>query len=326
METLRTIAILLPLSLTSGIDLYATVLVVGLSIRFGWVQNVPPGLRALESWPVIIVAGVLFSIEFLADKIQFIDNLWDTVHTFIRPLGAAIISITVLGKIEDPAITVIAALAMGGIAFISHGGKAGSRVTLNVISPAENVTNMAISLAEDLVVGILAFLALKYPFVATGIALVILALIVILVPRLLRWMWFTVKAVFARLKGLVKKVSQPDSLPSSHMALLDHQAPELTSRCTGQSIKGASGRAGYISVMGNHLLFTYNRWFGSRVWQVELERVISTYLRHRALMDVLEVHYQDDKQKSRVARFVFMKDRALLAEQFATRLEARAAG
>jgi hypothetical protein len=97
MEALRTLATMLPISLTSGINLYATVLVIGLSIRFGWVQDAPAGLHAMSSVPVLVVAGVFYLVEFLADKIPFVDNAWDTVHTVIRPVGAALLVLSVIG-------------------------------------------------------------------------------------------------------------------------------------------------------------------------------------------------------------------------------------
>jgi hypothetical protein len=319
MGALQTLTTVLPLSLTSGINLYATVLIVGLSIRFGWVDNVPSGLDALGSWPVIVVAGVLYVIEFLVDKFQFVDNLWDLAHTFIRPVGAAMVGTAAIGQ-ASPVVTAVGALVAGGVALASHSSKAGSRMTLNVVSPAENISNIGVSVAEDAGVGVLAFLALKHPLVATAIALVILVLIIIFLPRLMRWTWFTLRSIFARLKGFVRKVSQSDTLPTAHLALLGHQKPDLAARCSGQSIKGANGRTGYVSVIGETLHFTFDRLFGNRAWSLPLADVVAAYFRHRTLMDVIEIHYQDARQKSRVARFVFMKDRGPLAEQLADRL------
>jgi hypothetical protein len=328
METLRTIATLLPLALTSGINLYATVLVAGLSIRFGWVQDTPPGLDVLASWPVIIIAGIFFLMEALADKIQFIDNLWDLIHTVIRPLGATMIGFAVLGD-ANPMVMVIAAMAAGGIALASHSGKAGTRVALNVMSPAENVKNMTISVGEDALAGFLTFLALKYPFVASGIGVVILVSMAVFVPQLLGWAWFIVTSIFAWFKSLGQKVlkreMKSDCPPASQMALLQHQVPEIASRCKAQGIRGANGRNGFASIIGKEsLVFTYSTWFGSYAWHVDLGQIVGTYLRRRVLMDVLEVHYRDDKQKERKVQFVFMKDRSLLAEQLATRLGVKA--
>ena len=109
MDALRLLVTLLPLSFTAGINLYATVLIVGLAIDLGWVQNPPSGLEALGTPVVIILAGVLYIVEFVADKVQFIDNAWDAAHTFIRPIGAALMGIAALSQ-ADPVIIIIGAL------------------------------------------------------------------------------------------------------------------------------------------------------------------------------------------------------------------------
>lgn len=318
MDTLRTLATLLPLSLTAGINLYGTVLIVGLSIRLGWVTNVPPGLAVLGSTPVIVVAGLLYLVEFLADKIPLVDNLWDAIHTVIRPLGAALVAVAALGQV-DPVVAVIAALVAGGVALVAHSGKAGGRVVLNTASPAENVSNIAVSVAEDVGVGALAFIGLKYPWVAGGIGLALLALLLLLVPRLLRWMGFTIRAVLARLRGWVAPVERPDVPPPEHMALLEHRRPALAVRCQAQRVPGAGGRRGYLALRDDGLFFTYSTWLGARAWKVERERLAAAYLKRRLLSDVLEVYYRR-KTGSKVARFLFMKDRGPLAEQLMAKL------
>jgi hypothetical protein len=313
-DTLHTLAILLPLSLTSGINLYATVLVVGLSIRFHWVTDTPANLDVLTSWPVIIVAALLYIIEFFADKIQIIDNIWDILHTFIRPVGGALIGLAALGE-ADPVLGVLGALVAGGIALTSHGGKASTRLALNVVSPAENISNIAVSTAEDIAAGGLAFLALKYPYAAGCIAAVLLLLILIFTPILLRWLFFFLRAIAARFSSIGQRGVQSDLLPPAHMVLLYHQPPELAVRCKAQGIRGAGGRNGFVLLWRDYLMFTYNRWGSSRIWYVPRVRILGAYLRRRALMDVLEVHYYDEQNRSRLARFIFLKDRSISAAQ-----------
>jgi hypothetical protein len=326
MEALRTLATLLPLSLTSGINLYATVLIAGISIRLGWVQNTPESLDVLASWPVLIAAGVFYLLEFFADKIQFVDNLWDIVHTFIRPVGAIILGIAVLGDF-NPIIVVIGALAAGGIALTSHTGKAGSRAALNITSPLENVTNIIISLGEDVFAAAMGFLAIKFPFLASAIAALVLISLVIIIPPLLRWIGFTLTAIFNWLKSLGQRILKyelrSDLPPAAHIALLRHQIPELAARCKAQNIKGASSRSGFVALWGNYLVFTYDKWRQSHVWYIPLPQVVTAYLRRRALIDVLEIHYLDESQVNRVARFAFLKDRTPLAEQIEARLQAQ---
>lgn len=102
MPTLQLLGTLIPLSLCSGINLYATVLMIGLSVRFGWATGVPEGLYPLGSWPVLALAGIFYLLEFLADKVPFIDNIWDLIHTAIRPLGAALPSFAAVASVSFP--------------------------------------------------------------------------------------------------------------------------------------------------------------------------------------------------------------------------------
>jgi hypothetical protein len=319
MDTLRLIATLLPVSLTSGINLYLTILIAGLSIRFGWVQGVHPSLTVLSSWPVIIVAGIFYLLQFLADKIPFVDNIWDFIHTFIRPVGAAMLGVAVLGK-ADPSYVVVGALVGGGLALITHSAKAGVRATLNTASPAENISNIGLSVAEDIGVGALTFTALKYPYLATGIGLILLALIVIFIPQLLRWSWSTLAAIIVGFKAGAQKLIgvevKSDTLPIPHRVLLNHKLPDMAGKCRAQKIYGADSRRGYLSITDHRVAFTYNTMFGERIWSIPEDAVQASYLHHQSLADVLELHYLDAKNKARVARFVFLKDRSALAEQF----------
>jgi Domain of unknown function (DUF4126) len=235
--------------------------------------------------------------------------------------------VAVLGEADSTAM-VVAALATGGIALASHGGKAGTRVALNVLSPVENATNIALSTGEDLVAAILTFIALKYPLLAICVGIAILVLMAIFVPQLVRWAWFVVTALAAWIKRLGQRVLKldvrSDCLPPSHMHLLHHQIPGIASRCQVQGIKGANGRTGFVSVVGRALVFTHSTWRGSRVWCIGLRQILAAYLRHRTLMDVLEVYYRDDKHKERRVQFAFKKDHALLAERLASKLVVKA--
>ncbi len=324
---------IIPLALTSGINLYLTMLIIGLSIRFGWVTDAPPGLDVFATLPVLIIVGFFYILEFFADKIAFVDNLWDLLHTFIRPIGAIIIATASLSGLDadvvgatasltgvSPETSFFAALLAGGTALVAHGGKAGTRTAVNVTSPAETFTNIAISLAEDVLVAMLVFLALRYPVAANVLAIGILVAILVFVPQLLRWTWFTLRAVLAALKGVVQKVDQSDSLPPEYQALLGEQTPMLVSRSQAQNIRQANGRRGYLVLTDASLGFVYRAWFRPWIWQITVDRIESVSSRRRALMDVLEVTYADKGTQSRVVRFAFTKDREPLMEQFAERL------
>jgi hypothetical protein len=161
------------------------VLVTGLAIRMDWV-TLPPALHdlAVLSDPVIIgVAGFLYLIEFFADKIPWVDTAWDSVHTFIRPVGAAALAVAALGD-AHPVFEIVAALVAGGMALTAHVAKSGSRLAANA-SP-EPFSNIGLSLAEDGVVlaglGLLAW----SPIVALVVAVVFTGVVVTMLPRILR--------------------------------------------------------------------------------------------------------------------------------------------
>jgi hypothetical protein len=325
MQPFQAINAVLPLAFTSGINLYLTVLVVGLSVRYGWIADVPPSLHVLASPPVLIVAAVLYVLEFFADKIPFVDNVWDLLHTFIRPVGAGVLTVVGMTGLDMPLqAEVIVVLVSSTVALTSHSGKAGTRTAVNVASPVENLSNIAISLLEDLVVAGLVFLSLLYPTLANAITIGLLALVIIFVPQLLRWAWMMLRAVIVRFAAVVRKVRRSDPLPPEHAALLD-QAAEFSARCRVQGIRGANGRSGYASLAGPRLFFTYRRWFRLRAWQLDIHRIEAIRIRQRVLVCILDVRYRDERQKQRMAHLVFLQDRLPLLEQLADRLGAQRA-
>jgi len=175
------------LGFASGIRLYAVFGLVGFA---GWVQ-LPPGLQVLSHPAVLVVAGVMFVAEFFADKIPALDTLWDAVHTFIRiPAGAALAA-GALGA-DHATWAVIAALLGGTLAATSHFTKAGTRAAVNT-SP-EPFSNVLVSGAEDLAVGGLLWLVLKFPLVAAAIVLLLVLAAAWLLPKLFRF----VRRVFLR--------------------------------------------------------------------------------------------------------------------------------
>ncbi|MGH6787432.1 MAG: DUF4126 domain-containing protein [Novosphingobium sp.] len=168
------------LSLLSGWRLYLCVLATGLAMRF----NVLPlpehlaSLRVLANPWVIGAAAFAAACEFFADKIAWLDTVWDTIHTLIRPLGGALLALAVLDP-ADPATQAIAFILGGGASLLAHGGKAGARAVVNT-SP-EPFSNIAVSALEDVATGGLLYLAYAYPVAAAGVAAVLLALAVWLI-------------------------------------------------------------------------------------------------------------------------------------------------
>ena len=173
MELIATLGRTMGFSFAAGINLYATVAILGLASRYNWVA-LPPQFRAFDNDVVIGVAIVLYVIEFVADKIPWFDSIWDGVHTAIRPIGGAVIAVTTLGD-ASPTTEVLVGLLGGTLAAGSHFSKAGTRALANT-SP-EPFSNWILSIAEDAFVIGLGFLALKYPVAATLV--VILAVLVI---------------------------------------------------------------------------------------------------------------------------------------------------
>jgi hypothetical protein len=171
-----------PFAFASGINLYATVFVLGVCSRWDLVA-LPDQFRAFEHPLVIGTAGLLYLIEFVADKIPWVDSLWDAIHTVVRPVGGAFVAVTTLGDASPEAGT-LAALVGGSVAMATHLGKAGARAAANT-SP-EPFSNWALSLGEDLLAVGVTYLAIEHPWAALAIALVLLSAIVVFATVLIR--------------------------------------------------------------------------------------------------------------------------------------------
>ena len=176
------------ISLLAGWRLYLTILATGTAMHFGWLP-LPDHLAALkvlaEPW-VLGVAAIGTIAEFFADKVAWVDSAWDAIHSFVRPLGGALLALALVDA-TDPVWQVVAFLLGGGGALLSHGAKATTRAVVNV-SP-EPFSNVAVSASEDVATGGLLALAIAFPALAIGIAilLAIAAIAVIwLLGRLLR--------------------------------------------------------------------------------------------------------------------------------------------
>src|SRR6266850_3116351 len=187
MDAIATLGRTLGFSLAAGINLYATVAILGLAARYGWV-SLPPQFQAFNNDIVIYAAIAMYLIEFFADKIPYVDSVWDAIHTVIRPLGGALIAVTTLGD-ASPAVQGLVALAGGTVAASSHLTKTSTRAAANA-SP-EPFSNWILSLAEDLFAVGLGYTALTHPVAALVIAVIVLALIavfaVVIVRTVRRW-------------------------------------------------------------------------------------------------------------------------------------------
>ena len=170
MDTLGALVKIVPFAFASGVNLYATVAVVGLCARYGLV-SLPEQFRGLDHPVVIGIALAMYLVEFVADKIPWLDTAWDAVHTLVRPVGGAVVAVAALGDAQ-PVMQGLAALLGGSVALTTHVTKAGTRAVANT-SP-EPFTNWGLSLAEDLFVVGLTWFAVEHPIAAATVTIVLL--------------------------------------------------------------------------------------------------------------------------------------------------------
>lgn len=178
----------------SGINLYATVVTLGVLDRLKLVK-LPGGLDMLGEWWVIGLAGAMYVIEFVADKIPVVDTAWDAIHTFIRVPAGAILAASAFAEF-DPAVRIVALIVGGGIALSSHGTKAATRLTANA-SP-EPVSNIALSIVEDILTFGSAVLMAFFPIVILIVVIVFLIIAIWLAPKIVR----ALRRMFNRLRSL----------------------------------------------------------------------------------------------------------------------------
>jgi len=200
MSLFTTLAFAMGTAWVSGINLYASVATLGLLGRFANLQ-LPGELAVLTNGWVIGVALALYLIEFIADKIPFIDSTWDVIHTFIRVPAGAVLAAAAFGDF-DKSVQVVAFLLGGGLALSSHGTKAATRAVINT-SP-EPVTNMVASLGEDVVAVGSVLLAAFYPILLIIVVGAGLLISIVVLPRIVRYF----QTVLGKRRGKTRSASQ----------------------------------------------------------------------------------------------------------------------
>jgi hypothetical protein len=324
------------LGLVSGLNLYATVLTVGLGIRLGIITLNPElsGLAVLASPYVLIVAGVIYLVEFFADKIPWVDSIWDGVHTLIRPLGAAVIGATAVGAVK-PEAAVIAALC-AGVSLSGHSVKAGTRLLANH-SP-EPFSNIALSLIEDGLVVIGSWVALAHPAIMVTVVAIFLIAFVWFAPKAFRLMKVEFVATLALLKKFYLLMKQyvvgqdrplavagdftvpgaivavpsaavdSDEVPEHLLHYLDNRVasrgPRFLIRCTaGKGVKRLRHSVGYLQIDDDNLVFVTKRVFRLRDHQIERNAIEDIQFNKRLLFDRLILRTNGKQQQ-----FYFFKD------------------
>lgn len=189
MELITILGRTIGFSFAAGVNLYATVAILGLAARFDWVA-LPSQFQVFDNNLVIGAAVVMYLVEFFADKIPIVDSVWDMVHTLIRPIGGALIAVATLGD-ASPGVEGLVALLGGAVATSSHLTKTSTRAVANT-SP-EPFSNWLLSLGEDLFVVGLGYLTLQYPVAALVVACTLLVVIAAFAAFILRtvrrWLW-----------------------------------------------------------------------------------------------------------------------------------------
>ena len=182
MDMLTAIGYVVTFAFASGINLYATIAVLGLCSRYDFVP-LPAQFQAFDNPILIGIAVTLFLVEFVADKIPWVDSVWDAVHTIVRPVGGALIAVTALDA-QSNAMDLVAALLGGSVALTTHLAKTGTRAAVNT-SP-EPFTNWVLSIVEDVFTIAFSYVALQHPIAALAVAVALLALILVFASVLVR--------------------------------------------------------------------------------------------------------------------------------------------
>ena len=313
MSVIQLLGSTLGLGLVSGINLYATVLVVGLGIRTG-VIVLRPELHQLEvlANPIVIgVAGAIFIVQFLADKIPWIDSLWDAVHTFIRPVGAALIGATALGEASPEAVMV--GLLCGGVALSGHSTKAGVRLLVNH-SP-EPFSNIVLSLVEDGLVVVGTYVAVQHPYVMLTIVAIFLGGFFWFAPKALRLVRIesnAIIALFTKLLTKIKRIFAREQRSSSEAPTLNGVVPQIRNdempidyvyhlrdefnlhdqttviKCVaGKGVRGLRHSIGYLNITRDEAIFICRRLWRLRNYVVPRTRIEHVHYKKHLLMDRL---------------------------------------
>ncbi len=305
MDTLQLIASATGIGVLAGIRLYLTILMLGLAVRFELLRlsGSFSELSVLGSWWVIGFAATATLAEFFSDKIPWLDSMWDSVHTFIRPIGAVALSVAAFDSVH-PALRFLLVLLTGGAALTSHSAKAATRLAVNQ-SP-EPFSNVALSLAGDAAVPVGIWMVMEYPLLIGGVAAVFILSALLIAPRIFRVLrihWIALRSLLACwLNGEEDtelppggRADLPGAEPGRLAAVLSPLASPLPEACVARLRKdhGAEpgfalhgvmrrggkrtkNRDGYLCLFDDRFVFITKRftgWRGDEVAHAGLERL-----------------------------------------------------
>jgi Domain of unknown function (DUF4126) len=316
MDMIQLIGSAMGLGFVAGLRLYSAILVLGLGLRFGLFHppaGLAPHVGTLTSPLVLTAAAVAYLAEFFADKIPWVDSFWDAFHTFVRPIGAAMLGLAALGA-SDPALNLAVIILCGGVAFTSHGSKAATRFAVNH-SP-EPFSNIALSVSEDLFAPVGVWLSMKHPLLVLVLVLIFLSAFAWLSPRIFRLVRLQVTA----LRSCIGRTSgAPANLTLNPATLPDGAANALTSltrcaewlpqayahavinavggsdrpagiRCAAKRITGLRNSVGYLAISQDDLVFVARRLFRYRVHRINTKDVLSAEVKRGILVNRLILH------------------------------------
>ena len=327
MEILQLLGVAVGLASLAGLNLYLVVFLTGLAIRFDWVDLAPQYARLevlADPW-ILAVSGILFAMEFLADKFPWVDSAWDAVHTAIRPVGAALLAVLVLGD-SNPVFNVVVGLLAAWLGFTTHALKATVRLQANA-SP-EPLSNVALSVAEDATVVLGLGLIFTYPLVALVVAVVFLAAIWFFVPRMLRATYVKLWLCGRKLRLAPEEAvvgELPDELPSAaRHAVLDAAGPEWRIAWAVPCISGSGpgyprNRFGWLVMADGAapMMYFVARGRLRRPFALTPGAPASTRLEPKFLADILVVTWPGGGEQ---ARFLFDRGSRALARLVSDRL------
>jgi hypothetical protein len=269
MSSIQLFSSVLGLAVAAGLNLYAAVLMVGLGLRFHWISGLPGELDTLANPVVLSAAGVMYALEFFADKVPYVSVAWDTVHTFVRPIGGAALALATTAHLS-PEMQALAMLAGGTVALGTHSTKMGYRLIAHA-SP-EPVSGSVFSLAEDAGSAGLVLLTYQHPAVALGVIVAILIGIAIVLP-------FIVRVLTLMLRGLSGRVTSWFSTPVSSVPPPAWLAPELPGLAAKQIVPCFARRVpkapwikrGYLVFSDSRVHFAYRGLVRPRVVEMECD-------------------------------------------------------
>lgn len=323
MDIVQQLGTALGLGLLSGVRLYLTILAIGAAIHFKWLSlNASfSGLEVLADWRVMTVAGVACAVEFVADKVPWVDSAWDSIHTFIRPVGAALLGASAFAN-TDPAIKAMLMILCGGVALTGHSAKSATRLAVNH-SP-EPFSNVALSLAGDIAVPVATWFTFQYPTVTFGVVAVFLLLTWWLSPKIYRLMRVEAAAIgavvsrwFGSSESPAVNAVVPAALREAPAELTAHlraiPLPFLTAlrgryelgpntsgiRCAGSNgMNGLKSSIGYLTFSADgKLVFVAKRWFRYRFYDVPVREIRKMEWNGSLIMDTFGFEGADGKRR-----------------------------